>query len=354
MTLWGKRSVLPIAGNLARAVFDVVRIPPYPIVMSKPKLPLQAVKLGAKANVKLAAIDIGSNAIRLMLAEYSPLGLKPIQKYRVPIRLGGDVFEKGKISGKNLKASARAFRKFRQLMIKAKISQWRAVGTSALREAKNGKSFVELMRRKSGIEIEIIDGVEEAKLIHLGIKKEIHLDTHHCLLIDIGGGSIELTFSDLGMLSATQSFPFGTVRTLDRLKKKRLGEDQLRVVIGDYVQPMSHYISSHNPGKKLDFAVGTGGNLEAIGRLKSVMLKKSSRTSITMDELSQMIEKLSRMTIKERMEKLKLRPDRADVILPAALIAQSAMRLAGIERLLIPYVGLKDGILWSLVGALKK
>jgi exopolyphosphatase/guanosine-5'-triphosphate,3'-diphosphate pyrophosphatase len=199
-----------------------------------------------------------------------------------------------------------------------------------------------------------IDGVEEAKLIHLGVKKEIHLDTHHCLLIDIGGGSIELTFSDMGMLSATQSFPFGTVRTIDRMKKKRLNENQLRVVIGDYLQPMSHYISSHNPGRKLDFAVGTGGNLEAIGRLKTEMLKKSSRTSITAEELAQMIEKLSRMTIKERIEKLQMRPDRADVILPAALIVQSAMRLAGIERLLIPYVGLKDGILWSIVGMLKR
>jgi exopolyphosphatase/guanosine-5'-triphosphate,3'-diphosphate pyrophosphatase len=326
----------------------------------RPKLsiqdwPLKAKKkLASKTNIKLAAIDIGSNAIRLMLAEYSPLGLKPMNKYRVPIRLGGDVFEKGKISSKNLRASARAFRKFRQLMVKAKITRWRAVGTAALREAKNGKAFVELMRRKSGIEIEIIDGVEEAKLIHLGVKKEIHLDTHHCLLIDIGGGSIELTFSDMGMLSATQSFPFGTVRTIDRMKKKRLNENQLRVVIGDYLQPMSHYISSHNPGRKLDFAVGTGGNLEAIGRLKTEMLKKSSRTSITAEELAQMIEKLSRMTIKERIEKLQMRPDRADVILPAALIVQSAMRLAGIERLLIPYVGLKDGILWSIVGMLKR
>lgn len=298
---------------------------------------------------RMAAIDIGSNAIRLMLATHSPLGLKPIKKYRTPIRLGADVFEKGKVSGKNLKDSARAFEKFKQIITKSKIKNVRAVGTSALREAKNKSAFVELMKRKSGILVEVIDGIEEARLIHLAVKNEIHLDAYDCLLIDIGGGSIELTFSDKGMPSSAQSFPFGTVRTLQKMKSKKFSESQIRVIIGEYIQPLSHFIASHNVGRKLDFAVGTGGNLEALGRMKTKLLKKNSRTSISISELNEIIEKLSRMSIQERISKLKLRPDRADVILPAALVTQSCMRLAGIEKILIPYVGLKDGLLWSMI-----
>jgi len=298
---------------------------------------------------RLAAIDIGSNAIRLMLADYTPLGLRPIQKYRVPIRLGADVFSKGKISGKNLKASARAFRRFSEIIKKARVEKIRAVGTSALREAKNCEAFQELVRRKSGLKVEVIDGVEEARLIHLGVKREIHLETHSCLLIDIGGGSVELTFSDRGLLSATQSFPFGTVRTIEKMKKRNLAEKDLKLLIGDYIAPMSHFLESHSLDQKLDFAVGTGGNLEAIGRLKPILLKINSRTSLSTAEIQVMIERLTQMSFRDRVQKLEMKPDRADVILPALHVVLTAMKLAGTERLLIPYVGLKDGLLWSMV-----
>ena len=298
---------------------------------------------------RLAAIDIGSNAIRMVIAEFSPRGLISLRKYRIPIRLGSDVFEKGKISGKNMKAAARAFEKFREVAQKAGVHRIRAVGTSALRESKNRASFVELARRKSGIKIEVIDGVEEARLIHTAVAKELHLEGHRSLLIDIGGGSVELTFSDNGLMSSTQSFPFGTVRTLDLMKKKNLQESQLNLVIGNFISPLTHFIQSQISEQKIDFAVGTGGNLEALGKLKSSLLKKNSKGVLSFSELSEMIEKLRAMTIRERITKLEMRPDRADVIVPAALVVQTVMRQAGIEKILIPYVGVKDGLLWSLV-----
>lgn len=298
---------------------------------------------------RLAAIDIGSNAIRMVIAESSIQGILMLRKYRVPIRLGADVFEKGKISGKNLRAAARAFAKFQKISKKAQVTELRAVGTSALREAQNGKAFVELIRRKSGIQIEIIDGVEEARLIHLAVSKELHLDHHSVLLIDIGGGSVELTFTENGMMSSTQSFPFGTVRTLNHLKQKKLVESQLNLVIGEFITPLAHYVHSHLTEKKPELGIGTGGNVEALGRLKSRLLKKGSRSLLSLSELEQIIDKLKVLTVKDRIEKLKLKPDRADVILPAALVVQAAMKQAGLNRLLIPYVGLKDGILWSLL-----
>jgi exopolyphosphatase/guanosine-5'-triphosphate,3'-diphosphate pyrophosphatase len=223
------------------------------------------------------------------------------------------------------------------------------VGTSALREATNGKAFVELIRRKSGIRIDLIDGVEEARLIYQAVKREINLDGHRALLIDIGGGSLELTISDRGMMNATHSFPIGTVRTLELLKKKNLSEANLGVIMGEYLGPLSHFIETHSPGQTFDFAAGTGGNIEALGRLKPILLQNSTRTFVSYAEINKIVEKLEKMSIKDRIEKLGLRPDRADVIVPAAVVIQTVMRQAGVDKLLIPYVGLKDGLLWSLI-----
>jgi exopolyphosphatase/guanosine-5'-triphosphate,3'-diphosphate pyrophosphatase len=300
----------------------------------------------------LAAIDIGSNAIRMVLAQHSLKGLKTIKKYRFPIRLGEDVFAEGKISGKNLKQSARTFKKFRELSDRYHVSKIRAVGTSALREAKNQKAFCELMLRKSQIPIEIIDGVEEARLIHMAVRREVHLEKSLALLVDIGGGSVELTVSENGCLSATQSFPFGTVRTLHRLKKRNLSENQLGVIIADFVDSISLFLqsstSNKNPHGKIDFIVGTGGNLETIGKLKQMFLRAQVSTMVSLSELGMIIQELQSMSIKARVEILGLRKDRADVILPASLLIQTVMIQAGVSDLIIPHVGLKDGLLWSL------
>lgn len=298
---------------------------------------------------RFAAIDIGSNAIRMIIAEYTPKGFRPLKKYRIPIRLGADVFEKGKISGKNLKAAARAFKQFEEISRKAHVSRIRAVGTSALRESKNRNAFIELIRRKSGIGIEVIDGVEEAKLIHLAVAKELHLEGHQSLLIDIGGGSVELTFSESTQIISTKSFPFGTVRTLNLLKKRNLSEAQLSLIVGDFIPPLSEFLRSSTHSFPLDFAIGTGGNLEALGRLKSKILRRSSRGLITFQELELIIQKIRSLSIKDRIEKLDLRADRADVIIPAAIMVQTTMRLAQVEKILIPFVGLKDGLLWSIL-----
>jgi exopolyphosphatase/guanosine-5'-triphosphate,3'-diphosphate pyrophosphatase len=307
--------------------------------------------MGKKKNphsVFLAAIDIGSNAIRMVIAEHSLDGLKVLKKYRLPIRLGADVFATGKITAKNLKTSARTFKNFKEICTKQKVRHIRAVGTSALREAQNRKAFVELVRRKSGINVEIIDGVEEARIIHQAVRREVNLEMHQSLLIDIGGGSVELTFSDHGMMTSTQSFPFGTVRTLEMMKKKNFGEAQLSLMMGEFLKPLTHFIQSNCPPQPLSFAIGTGGNLEALGKLKPILLQSPSRTFLNLQELGAIIEKLQKMTVKERIEKLKLRPDRADVILPAAMVIHTVLRQSGLEKLLIPHVGLKDGLVWSL------
>lgn len=299
---------------------------------------------------RFAAIDIGSNAIRMVVAEMGQdQSFQMLKKYRIPIRLGADVFDQNKVSAKNLKSAARAFKKFKEITQKYHVSHIRAVGTSALREAKNRRAFVELMWRKSNIKVEIIDGVEEARLIYQAVRREVNLDQSHALLIDIGGGSVELTFSDRSMMTATHSFPFGTVRTLEMMKKKRLTESQLGLVMGQFLEPLTHFIQTNAPENTLNYAVGTGGNLETLGKLKAILLGIPSVTFVSFVELNKMILQLQKMSVKERIENLGMRPDRADVIIPAALVVQTVMRQSNLEKLLIPHVGLKDGLLWSLI-----
>lgn len=322
--------------------------------MAKKKKKKTSKKTSKKKQQKLsnsrfiAAIDIGSNAIRMVIAEHNLSQLRLVKKFRFPIRLGADVFKEGKISAKNLKLSARTFKKFHDLTEKYGIKQMRAVGTSALREAKNSKAFIEFIRRKSGIQIETIDGVEEARLIHQAVRREINLDNHCALLIDIGGGSVELTFSENSMMTATHSFPLGTVRILEGMQKRKLSESQLGIVIGEFIPPLTHFIQSNDPGHPLSFCVGTGGNLEALGSLKPLLLNEQSPTYLSLKDLSEIISKLQKMSIKERIDKLHMRPDRADVILPAAMLVQTVMKQASLEKLLIPHVGLKEGLIWTL------
>lgn len=293
----------------------------------------------------LAAIDIGSNAIRIVVADHHQYQIRVLKKFRFAIRLGADVFTNGKISEKNLKLSARTFKKFSELALKNHIHEIRAVGTSALREAKNSKAFIDLIYNKSGIKIEIIDGVEEARLIYQAIQREIHLENHKALLIDVGGGSVELTFANQGMMTATQSFPFGTVRLLEKMRKLNLSELELAPFIKNQMEPISHFCSS---GESLQFAIGTGGNIETLGKLKPKLLKLNTPTWLTTAELEVIMTKLQSMNSKQRITRLGLRPDRADVIIPAGLLVLSILKEARLEKMLIPHVGLKDGLLCSL------
>lgn len=296
--------------------------------------------------LKFAAIDIGSNAIRMVIASYGSLGWQSHEKYRLPIRLGEDAFEHGQVSGKNLKLSARTFEKFAKICKKEEVSQIRAVATSALRESKNKEAFVELIRRTSKIEIEIIDGQCEARLIFDAVRKSLDLKNKSVLLIDVGGGSVELSWTQNEKIIKSQSFPFGTVRTLAIMKQRNIKEDRLNLVIGDYIRPMAEFLKD---SQKFDFAVGTGGNFDTMSRLKSFVLKKESRQELSDMELETLIQEVRRYSLKERVLELDLRPDRADVIMPAMVLVQAVLRQASIQRLLVPRVGLKDGILWSLL-----
>jgi exopolyphosphatase/guanosine-5'-triphosphate,3'-diphosphate pyrophosphatase len=301
--------------------------------------------------MNLAAIDIGSNAIRLIIAKnIENQHYEVLHKYRAAVRLGADVFKGGKISKKSIAKAVQTFKAFSQILKQNSITEYRAVATSALREAVNRDLVIEQILKKSGIQIDVIDGLQEAQLIFSAVQNEINLAPYHVLLVDIGGGSIELTFALKGRPVATKSFPLGTVRLLETLKKRKLKESDIPFLLIDSVPEIQNFIAANrSPDTPLLYAIGTGGNLEAMGKLKVQLLRKHPSTYLTLDELNKLIERVRKVPIKQRPGKLKLRSDRTDVIVPAMLITKLIMLQSGVQKLVIPYVGLKDGLLSSLI-----
>lgn len=301
---------------------------------------------------RVSAIDIGSNAIRMMVADVSETApfLHIAKKYRAPVRLGHDVFMNGTIGPETMEIARATFHKFAETNRKLAVEKCRAVATSACREAKNSKDFVKMVKDISGIDIEIIDGTEEGRLIHLAVRKEVDLDNKKTMLIDIGGGSVEVTFSKGPKMLATKSFPMGTVRILENLAKRKMNEAHLNIIMGEFLADLGEHIYKNVDHDPVDFAIGTGGNLECIGQLKVQLLKKTPNTFVTLAELNEIIDKLKALSIRDRIEKIGLRPDRADVIVPASVLVQTIMRQAETEKIVIPAVGLRDGLIWSMTG----
>ncbi|AHZ86262.1 Exopolyphosphatase 1 [Bdellovibrio bacteriovorus] len=300
---------------------------------------------------RISAIDIGSNAIRMMIAdihEQAPY-LHIVKKYRAAVRLGHDVFTQGVITPASLEIAKATFQRYALTNRELGVTKCRAVATSASREAKNQKEFVDLIYKTSGIKIEVIDGTEEGRLIHLAVRKELDLDNKKSMLIDIGGGSVEVTFSQGPKMIATKSFPMGTVRILENLAKRNLTENHMNIIMGEFIGALGEHIYKNCDHDPVDFAIGTGGNLECLGQLKGELLKKSPQTFLTLAELTEIIDRLRSLKVKDRIEKLHLRPDRADVIVPAAMLVQTIMRQAETEKILIPNVGLRDGLIWSML-----
>jgi exopolyphosphatase/guanosine-5'-triphosphate,3'-diphosphate pyrophosphatase len=298
---------------------------------------------------RLAAVDIGSNAIRLVIGQIDQHGdITVLKKYREPVRLGKDVFASGEISEKTRLKAIAAFMRFRDHIKDGQIKYVKAVATSALREAKNRDLFVSQVKEASGISIEVIDGIEEGRLIYSAVSHRVNLNDKVALLIDIGGGSVELTIADHGVRKATQTFKLGTVRLLQLIETRGLKENNLRPLIDGLMGPVRDFLNKQTEKLHIDIAVGTGGNFETLGKLRVALLHKNSIFSMTSNEVSELAAHLETMSVKERIQFLRLRPDRADVVIPAAHVTLAVMEAAQTEVLVIPYVGLRDGILGEL------
>lgn len=292
----------------------------------------------------VAAIDVGSNAIRLVIGQVDSRGLMtPVKKLREPIRLGKDVFSEGYISEMMMDRAVTAFHKFRSFLMASDVEDHhvRAVATSAVREASNGKHFVATLREETGIELEVINPQEEALLIHNAVQSELNLKGKPTLLMDIGGGSVEFMLSHRGTVQDVISFKMGTVRSLLSSDSHYEGDVQeyiesFRVELRQFIRRFPY---------EIEFAVGTGGNIVCLGELRSSVLAKKNTSYIKHNDIEQLIHLFLELGYEGRIRNLGLREDRADVILPASFAVKMLLEESRIKQMLIPKVGLKDGLL---------
>ena len=285
---------------------------------------------------KYAAIDIGSNAVRMLVSNVIKYKKEQVilknAFVRVPIRLGEDSFTSGTISKKNKKRIVKSMKAFKLLMKVHGVKEYIAYATSALREAKNGKKVVKEVFTKSGVQIEIIDGKKEAKIISNTNIFNVVGNEKTFLYVDIGGGSTEFSILKNGKRIHSKSFKIGTVRLLNN-----------RVS-----QEMWHYAEKWvkektNENQKI-YLLGTGGNINKLHKMANI---KDNRP-ITYLMLNALYSKLSKMTFEERIVELGLNPDRSDVILPAAQLFLKTLNWSGSKVIYVPKIGLSDGMIHEL------
>ncbi|MBI5965651.1 MAG: Ppx/GppA family phosphatase [Chloroflexi bacterium] len=303
----------------------------------------------------IAAIDVGSNAMRIVVGRIVYDGkVEVVENLRLPVRLGQDAFTTGIVSEETAQQAVDAFNRFRKIMDDHQAQKIRAIATSAMREMTNGDLLIDRIARSTGIEIEIVSGEEEARLIHLAVAQAVNLKNKHALLIDIGGGSVEVTLSQNGNILSTESYNMGTVRLLKKLSGEKNPAMPFHKLVREYAEAARHRIDREIGSQKIDICAGTGGNIEEMGNLRKKLFKRDSDRAITLEELDKLVETLSRMKVEERMRKFKLKPDRADVILPASIVLQMIAHEAKIKEVTIPNVGLKDGVLWDMAYRLRE
>lgn len=292
--------------------------------------------------MRLAAIDIGSNAARLLITDIiaepksSPQFLK-VALVRVPLRLGFDVFERGEISAARAEKLLNTIRSYKLLLDVYDVKHLKACATSAMRDASNAEEIIQKIKDETGIGIYVISGEEEASFIYENHIAENMDKRESYLYIDVGGGSTELTFFSDGKLVFKESFNIGTIRLL----KNQVTENSWT--------ELKEFIKSKTKGHHHVTAIGSGGNINKIFSLS----KRKEGKPLQLSLLRDYYKEFNSMPVSRRMSLYKLREDRADVIVPALLIYINVMRWADAEEIYVPKIGLADGLIQSLYEELK-
>lgn len=280
--------------------------------------------------------------MRLLIAEpriiNDELLVKKISLVRVPLRLGETVFTTGRITDEKRDMLSKSLKAYKHLMEVYDVMDFRAVATSAMREAKNGRAIIQYLEKETGVKIELITGKEEAEIV-----KETFSSTHlepnrTYLYIDVGGGSTELSFIKNGIPLRSKSFKIGTVRVLKELVKENLWED------------LEHWVLHNMPKRGKVIALGSGGNINNLVKLLSNTL---TPRNLSRDQLDEFYTEMQPMSVKARIEKYGFKNDRADVIEPATKIYCKVMQWANIDDIVVPKIGVADGIVIGLYNKLQ-
>ena len=288
---------------------------------------------------KYAAIDIGSNAIRLLIANVIVEKDKEPQfrkssLVRVPIRLGADSFVSGRISETNTQRMIDAMEAFKLLMKINNVEKYKACATSAMREAENGKEIAQLISEKTDVEIDIIGGKKEAAIIFSTDLSELIENDASYLYVDVGGGSTEFTIFSKGRIINSKSFKMGTVRLINNKKSEN------KIIFKE----VQKWVETNTKDLKRLSLIGSGGNINKLFKMSGRTIGKP----ISYIYLNAQYQFLKKMSYDDRVSELSLNPDRADVIIPATKIYLSAMKWSGARKIYVPKIGLADGIIKSL------
>lgn len=297
----------------------------------------------------LAAIDIGSNAMRLLIASVSPSRhIETIESIREPVRLGTAVFSDGVIPEITLARTVSAFERFRAAIDRHRVVKVRAYGTSALREARNSFELKRRVKEATGIDIEIISGEEEARLVYLAVSNAVPLKRGVALIVDIGGGSVELSIVYKGKILTAESFKAGTVRLLQIFKARDRAPELFSRMVDGYAHTIRSRLRRELGRREIDICIGTGGNFDALSDLRPVKRRKGQQALLRRSDLDRIAKSLIPLSLEERIKKFNLKPDRADVIVPALTITRAILQNIKANEILTPGVGLKEGMLLDM------
>ena len=293
--------------------------------------------------MRLAAIDIGSNAARLLITDVvsGPQGKPELVKLtlvRVPLRLGFDVFEKGEISQQRAENLVKTIKSYKLLIDVYEVKHWITAATSAMRDALNAKDILNKVKEETGVDIKVISGEEEASYIYENHVAENMNSAESYLYIDVGGGSTELTFFSDGKLITKKSFNIGTIRLL----KNQVSQESWN--------EMKDFIKQKTSGYHHITAIGSGGNINKIFSLS----KRKEGKPLNLELLRDYYKEFNSISLSQRINLYRLREDRADVIVPALLIYINVMRWADAEEIYVPRIGLADGLIHILYDRIKQ
>jgi|GEM_PF-3831945 len=293
---------------------------------------------------RFACFDAGSNAVRFVIVEYSdPTHYKVVFKQRKPVRLFSLSTQNNSLSQEAMQVVVQFFQKSKAMMEDYQVTSYRAVATSAVRESDDGRQFCDMIEKKSGLHLEIIDSKEEARLMYIAVKNKVDLNQHHWFLFEIGGGSVQVSIINAKAVVWTSSRPIGAVRLWETFHTA----DSLQESLVPFVR--SEFIKMDIPtDSKIRGCFATGGSVEEALRLSGQSVHSGSIGVLSREKIKQIKKLLSALSIEQRVAQLGLMPDRADIMLPAMMVVDEFCTLLRLSSIYLPFTSLRDGILQEL------
>ena len=301
--------------------------------------------------LRIGVVDMGSNAIRIVVAEFiAPFTWTALLSERIPVRLADRAGATGNLPEDAIEAAVAVMERFRDVLEEHEVGSYRAVATSAVRESRNRRSLVRRVRDRTGLELEPISGAEEARLVYWAARSRIPLGTGPWLMADLGGGSLEIAIVDHASMRLVESLGIGSVRLLEEFESESGGPSRIRDLLDEYVAGLR--FGTLEDSFEVEGYIATGGNIDDLARLAGASPDEEGVSVISLEDLRKTIAVLDRLTVEQRIEELGLRENRADVILPAALVYARLAERFGTERIHVPNVGVKEGVMIDLVEGL--